>query len=105
MSDTNKMTSAKIYAIHYLDNGGEAASFPRRHKDLYNAIQQEYRRRITVEIRHKMNESPNFKSKIYKKFRIKTKTEVKPVDLYNLLVKLSTNQLLLLLHGRKGDNK
>jgi len=103
MGDTNKMTNAKIYAIHYLDNGGEASSFPRRHKDLYNAIQQEYRRRINVEIRHKMDKEHNFKKKIYKKFRVNIKTEVKPIELYNFLGKLSTNQLLLLLHGRKGD--
>ena len=102
MGDTSKTTNARIYAIHYLDNGGKAESFPRRHKDLYNAIQQEYRRRINVEIRYKMDKERNFKKKIYKKFRINSTTEVKPVDLYNFLVKLSTNQLLLLLHGRKG---
>ena len=50
-----------------------------------------------------MDKEQNFKKKIYKKFRVNIKTEVKPIELYNFLGKLSTNQLLLLLHGRKGD--
>ena len=47
---------ARVYAIHYLDNGGNPAEFSRRHKVLTDAIQEEEKRRLMVSIRYKMNE-------------------------------------------------
>ena len=100
MTSMNKpIAHAQSYAIHYLDNGGKATEFPTRHKDLYQAIQLEEKRRLAVSIRYKMMENKSFKKKINMKFKVSPQTELQPEDLYDLLDKLSNKQLVSMLHS------
>jgi hypothetical protein len=97
-TEKNNISSAQIYAIHYLDNGGNTKKFPHRHKNLYNAIQQEEKRRIKVSIRYKILNNKAFKKEIYTKLKISPKIDLQSQELYNILDKLSNNQLFLILH-------
>ena len=101
MEGTAKISKAEIYAIHYMDNGGKLKDFPKRHKELYGAIEKEEQRRLIVDIRYKMLKDPTLKNKIYKKFNITSKTEINPIEIYSHLKTLTNNQLLSYLNTRK----
>ena len=77
-TEKNNISSAQIYAIHYLDNGGNTKKFPHRHKNLYNAIQQEEKRRIKVSIRYKILNNKAFKKEIYTKLKIILQLQLGP---------------------------
>ncbi len=96
---------ARVYAIHYLDNGGKPGEFSKRHKVLTAAIQEEEKRRLMVSIRYKMNEKKEFHKKIYKILKISGKTTLEPRDLYNYLGNMTNNQLFSILHDRKKKKK
>lgn len=100
MVETVNISKAEIYAVHYLDNGGKAKDFSKRHLDLYKAIQEEEKRRIMIQIRYKMSVDKTLKKKIYKKFGFSKKDPINPTILYSKLVNLSNNLLLSFLHAR-----
>lgn len=103
MSKEGKL--ARVYAIHYLDNGGKPGKFSKRHKVLTAAIQEEEKRRLMVSIRYKMNEKKEFHRKIYKILKISKKTTLEPQDLYTNLGNMTNNQLFSILHDRKKKKK
>ena len=96
---------ARVYAIHYLDNGGKSTMFSKRHKVLSYAIQEEEKRRLMVSIRYKMNAKKKFHRKIYKLLKISQRTTLEPRELYEHLNNISSNQLLSMLHERKDKKK
>ena len=95
------VSDARIYAIHYLDNGGESSKFSKRHKDLYKAILEEEKRRLMVGIRYKMSENKALQKRIYKKFKVQSNNSLKPEEIYSYLARLSNKQLFTILHARK----
>ena len=101
MVETINISKAEIYAIHYLDNGGKAKDFSKRHLDLFKAIQKEEKRRLMIQIRYKMSNDKKLENKINKKFGISTKESINITILYSKLSNLSNNQLLSFLHERK----
>ena len=102
-SRDNAVSEARIYAIHYLDNGGESGKFSKRHKDLYSAILEEEKRRLMVAIRYKILENKAFRNKIYNKFKVSSKNLLKPEEIYSYLETLSNKQLLSILQARKKE--
>jgi len=90
---TNRVLSEEMYAIKYLDSGGDPAKFSNRHKKIHGAIINEAKRRFMVEIRHKINKSKKAKIKVYKIIKKSQSTTINPSDLYDALGKLSYSNL------------
>ena len=71
---TNRVSSEEMYAIKYLDSGGDPEKFSNRHKKIHVAIKNEAKRRFMVDIRHKINKSKRFKQ---------TPLNPKPMTMYS----------------------
>ena len=103
---TNRVTAEEMYAIKYLDSGGDPDTFSHRHKKLHAAVINEAKRRLMVEIRHKIGKSKKGKSVVYKNIKKPTTVTLEPIDLYQALGKLSYSKLKnlnkTLLQSRKG---
>lgn len=90
---TNRVSPEEMYAIKYLDSGGNPDTFSHRHKKIHGAIINEAKRRLMVNIRYEINKSNKAKKKIYKIIKKPAKTLLDPSDLYNALGKLSYSNL------------
>jgi|TARA_Y100000389_G_C17313676_1_gene439311 hypothetical protein len=90
---TNRVSSEEMYAIKYLDSGGDPEKFSNRHKKIHAAIKNEAKRRFMVDIRHKINKSKKAKKKVYKIIKKSPSTTINPNDLYDALGKLSYSNL------------
>ena len=66
---TNRVTAEGMYAIKYLDSGGDPDTFSHRHKKLHAAVINEAKRRLMVEIRHKIGKSNKGKRVVYKNIK------------------------------------
>ena len=90
---TSRVSPEEMYAIKYLDSGGNPETFSNRHKKIHAAIKNEAKRRFMVDIRYKINKSTKAKKKIYKIIKKSPSTTINPSDLYNALGKLSYSNL------------
>ena len=52
---TSRVSPEEMYAIKYLDSGGNPETFSNRHKKIHAAIKNEAKRRFMVDIRYKIN--------------------------------------------------
>ena len=90
---TKRITDEEMYAIKYIDSGGNPEKFSHRHKKLKKAIMNEAKRRLMVELRHKASKSSKMRNKIYKIMKISPKQTLTPEDFYEHLVKVSYSRL------------
>ena len=90
---TNRVTAEEMYAIKYLDSGGDPDTFSHRHKKLHTAVINEAKRRLMVEIRYKIAKSKKGKGLIYKNIKKPTTVTLEPIELYQALGKLSYSKL------------
>ena len=90
---TKLLTDEAMYAIKYIDNGGDPEKFSHRHKKLKQAVMNEAKRRNMVELRYKINVSPKIKTQIYKIIKISPKQTLTPEELYTHLAKVSFKKL------------
>jgi hypothetical protein len=98
-----QISQESMYAIKFLDNGGNFETFSKRHKKIHNAILEEYKRRMMVQIRYGMEKLPKFKTMVYKK--IKQKNKLEPADLYKALETLSFDTLKHINKTLSHDSK
>ena len=90
---TKWLTDEEMYAVKYIDSGGDPEKFSHRHKKLKQAVMNEAKRRSMVELRYKMNASSKIKTQIYKIIKISPKQTLSPEELYTHLAKVSFNKL------------
>lgn len=90
---TNRVTAEGMYAIKYLDSGGDPDTFSHRHKKLHAAVINEAKRRLMVEIRHKIAKSKKAIGLVYKNIKKPTTVTLEPIELYQALGKLSYSKL------------
>ena len=90
---TKRITDEEMYAIKYMDSGGNAEKFSHRHKKLKKAVMDEAKRRLMVELRREVTKSSKIKMKIYRILKISPKQTLTPEEFYGHLVKVSYNRL------------